>query len=122
VDSYISGMQRAQHLALEGCVLRLRPGDVAHEDAARQWEETFGVARSRDLLAFTNAKIGFTSGREGQHGGLVSITIGVQGRDKYDAICKRASDAGIHRDGCILMCGIKWYLILLGQGKSKGKL
>jgi hypothetical protein len=66
--------------------------------------------------------MGFITGREGKHEGLVSITVGVQGRDRYSAICKRASDADIYRDGYILMCGVRWYLTLLGQGKSKGKL
>ena len=62
---YYPGMKRSEHLSLEGCVLRLQPGDYDHEAASRQWEETFGVARSRDLLAFTNARLGFTPGREG---------------------------------------------------------
>ena len=91
VEIHIRGMKRAQHLTLEGCVLRLQPGDINHEAAARQWETIFGVTRSRDLLALTKARMG----SEGQPEGLVSITIGVKGRKRYDAILERARNAGI---------------------------
>lgn len=122
IDRYTSGMKRAQHLTLEGCVLRLQPGDLGHEAAARQWEEIFGVVRSRDLLAFTNARLGFIPGRKGQPEGLASITIGVKGKDEYDAILERARDAGLCGDGGIDMCGVRWYLALTGHGASQGKL
>ncbi|KAF1941689.1 hypothetical protein EJ02DRAFT_192963 [Clathrospora elynae] len=121
-NSYISAMKRAQHLTLEGCVLRLQPGDLGHEAAARQWEDVFGVARSRDLLAFTNARLGFIPGKEGQPEGLVSITVGVNSKYEYDAILERARIAGVCRIGCIDMCGVKWYLTLTGHGGSRGKL
>jgi len=115
-------MQRSEHLTLEGCVLRLEPGNLDHEAAARQWEEIFGVIRSRDLLAFTNARLGFIPGRAGQPEGLVSITVGVNGKSRLDAIEERAKDAGIYRDGSIEMCGTRWYFVLTGSGESKGKL
>jgi hypothetical protein len=122
VNSYTLGMKRTQHLTLEGCVLRLQPGDHGHEAAARQWEEIFGIARSRDLLAFTNTRMGFIPGREGHADGLVSITVGVKGKDEYKAILERAGKAGICRGGWIEMCGIKWFLALTGHGESRGRL
>ncbi|KAJ4376414.1 hypothetical protein N0V83_001697 [Neocucurbitaria cava] len=119
---YYPGMKRSEHLRLEGCVLRLQPGDAGHEAAARQWEEIFGVARSRDLLAFTNARLGFIPGREGQPEGLVSITVGVNSKEKFDALRTRAKQAGVYGNGCIEMCGIKWFFSLTGYGESAAKL
>ena len=121
-DMYSPGMQRTEHLTLAGCVLRLQPGDADHEAAARQWEQLFGVARSRDLLAFTNARLGFVPGREGQQEGLISITVGVNGRAKLDAIRERARRAGVYAEGRIIMCGVIWNLVLTGHGAGKGKL
>ncbi|KAH7397203.1 hypothetical protein BKA66DRAFT_508985 [Pyrenochaeta sp. MPI-SDFR-AT-0127] len=121
-QAYYPGMKRSEHLTLEGCVLRLQPGDFDHEAGSRQWEELFGVARSRDLLAFTNAKLGFVPGREGQTEGLVSITIGVNSQDKLEAILGRARKAGACGNGWLDMCGVKWHLVLTGRGESKGKL
>ncbi|KAF2275324.1 uncharacterized protein EI97DRAFT_400161 [Westerdykella ornata] len=122
-NAYYSGMKRSSHLSLEGCVLRLAPGDLGHEAAARQWEEIFGVGRSRDLLAFTNARLGFARGQEGMSEGLVSITVGVNGRDKLAQIWERATNLGLVEDKWINMCGVRWYLALTGQGETqKGRL
>ncbi|EDU49750.1 hypothetical protein PtrSN002B_007770 [Pyrenophora tritici-repentis] len=122
VDSYTSLMKQSGHLNLEGCALRLRPGDAGHEAASRQWEEIFGVGRSRDMLAFTNARLGFIRGQEGLPEGLVSITVGVRGKEKLDAILESARNAGVCRNGWVDMCGIKWYFVLTGHDASKGKL
>ncbi|KAF2123533.1 hypothetical protein P153DRAFT_303653 [Dothidotthia symphoricarpi CBS 119687] len=116
---YYPGMYRSRHLNLQGCVLRLQPGDYGHEDAARQWEEMFGVARSRDLSAFTNARLGFVPGREGQPEGLVSISVGVNGKETLDCIHERAREAGAFQNGCIEMCGIKWVFSLTGHSELK---
>ncbi|KAF2200301.1 hypothetical protein GQ43DRAFT_432638 [Delitschia confertaspora ATCC 74209] len=120
--AYYSGMQRSSHFSLEGAVCRLEPGDVGHEAAAKQWEDIFGVTRSRDLLAFTNARLGFIRGLEGQPEGLASITVGVNGKDKLAGILERASEKGLCGDGWINMIGVKWYFVLTGVGDSKGKL
>jgi hypothetical protein len=126
-EGYMRGMEQTAHLALEGCVLRLEPGDAGDEAAARQWEQTFGVSRSQDGLAFTNARLSFVPGQEGFAEGLVSITVGVQGKHNYDAILERARAAGIygHGDGDggggIEMCAIKWYFTL-AHGDDRGKL
>ncbi|PSN74043.1 hypothetical protein BS50DRAFT_595526 [Corynespora cassiicola Philippines] len=119
---YYPVMKRNAHLSLEGCVLRLAPGDVGHEAAARQWEEIFGVGRSRDLLAFTNSRLGFIPGREGESEGLVTITVGVDGTDRLQGILDRASKLGLCGDGWINMVGIRWYFVLTGQDAAKGKL
>ena len=103
-------------------MLRLAPGDLGHEAAASQWEDIFGVARSRDLLAFTNARLGFVPGREGESEGLVSITVGVNGRAKLEGILERAREQRVCGDGWINMCGIKWYFVLTAVGEAKGKL
>jgi hypothetical protein len=116
---YSEGMKRTSHLTLEGCVLRLAPGNLGHEAAARQWEEVFGVGRSRDLLAFTNARLGFIRGQEGKFEGLVSVTVGVNGTKELQGILDRASTAGLCGEGWINMCGIKWYFVLTGHGQAK---
>lgn len=112
-------MKRSAHLSLEGCVLRLQPGDYEHEAAARQWEQIFGVARNRDLLAFTNARMGFVPGREGCAEGLVSITVGVRGQEKLNAILKRAEEVGVYTAGRIDMCGVQWNFVSTGHEEAK---
>lgn len=92
-----------------------------HEAAAREWEDIFGIPRSRDLLAFTNARIGFICGVEGQPDGLVPITIGAEGRDEFNAILDRAREEGLCGDGHINMLGVKWYFTCMDEG-AKTKL
>ncbi|KAF2260672.1 hypothetical protein CC78DRAFT_536259 [Lojkania enalia] len=121
-EVYSLMMKRSSHLTLEGCVLRLAPGDLGHEDAARQWEEIFGVGRSRDLLAFTNARLGFIPGRDRESDGLISITVGVNGKDKFNAILERARKEGLCGDGWINMCGVKWFFFLTGHEGARGRL
>ncbi|OCK84149.1 hypothetical protein K432DRAFT_378895 [Lepidopterella palustris CBS 459.81] len=121
-NSYSAAMKRHSNLHLSGLVCRLEPGDVDHEGAPRQWEEMFGVARSRDLLAFTNARLGFTRGEEGKPEGLVSITIGVEGVEYLNGILERARAEGLCENGWINMLGVKWYFVLAGFGDAKTKL
>jgi hypothetical protein len=117
--TYYPGMRRSAHLSLEGCILRLRPGEYDHEAAARQWEETFGVARSRDLLAFTNARMGFVPGQGGHPEGLVSITAGVSGQANLNGILERARAMGVCQNGVVNMCGVRWNFVLTGQEASR---
>jgi hypothetical protein len=121
---YSVGMKRSGHLSLEGCVLRLQPGDTDHEAAARQWEETFGVVRSRDLLAFTNARLGFLTAQAGQPEGLASITIGVAGEGNLAAILERAKNAGVEAERrCIDMLGVTWdFTLLTSRAETMPKL
>ena len=92
-------MRRRLHLHLHGVVYRPTPGDVDHEAASREWEDVFGILRSRDILAFTNARMGFIRGVEGQPDGLVPITIGVEGQDEFNAVLDRAREEGLCGDG-----------------------
>ena len=110
-SQYSAIMKLHSHLHLVGAVLRLSPGDCETEAASRQWEETFGIPRSRDLLAFTNARLGFVRSDEGEQEGLVSITIAVEGKERFEGILQRASQAGLCGERWINMCGIKWYFV-----------
>jgi hypothetical protein len=121
LKTYEPGMKRAAHLSLEGCSLRLAPGQN-HEEAARQWEEIFGVGRSRDLVAFTNCRLGFSRAAEGKPEGLLSVTVGVNGPEKLKEIWDRANKLGLTEDRWINMCGSRWFLVLTGYGVTKGKL
>ena len=94
-QSYIAGMKRNAHLSLLGAVCRLAPNDGDGEKAATQWEQTFGVPRSRDLIAFTNARVGFIQGEEGKPDGIVAISIGVKSERQRDDIFKRAHEKGL---------------------------
>lgn len=92
-----------------------------HEAASREWEDIFGIPRSRDLLAFTNAQMGFIRGVGGQPDGLASITTGVEGRDEFNAILDRAREEGLCGDGWINILGVKLYFTCMGEG-AKTKL
>jgi hypothetical protein len=119
---YRALMRKYGHLHLASALLRLAPGDVDTEGASRQWEKIFGVGMSRDLVAFTNARMGFIRGQEGKSEGLDSITITVNGGDKMDAILERASEEGICGDGWINMCGVKWFFAYAGGGRAPSRL
>ena len=120
---YASVMEKHAALHLVGVLLRLAPGDVDTESAARQWRDIFGVDMNRDLVAFTNAKMGFIRGEEGKPEGLDSITIAVEGGERFDGILQRASERGICGDGWINMCGVKWYFVRAGgQGNAASRL
>src|ERR1700742_813292 len=81
---YLAAMRHASYLRLVGVILRLEPDDDDTEGAARQWEETFGIVRRKDLLCFTNARMGFVAGLKGQPDGIHSITIAVEGKERLE--------------------------------------
>ena len=68
------------------------------------------------LLSIPNARMGFIRGVEGQPDGLVPITIGVEGRDEFNAILDRAREEGLCGDEWINMLGVKWYFTCMGEG------
>ena len=109
-------MKRNGHLSLLGVVCRLGPNEGDGERAATQWEQTFGVPRSRDLIAFTNARIGFIAGEDGKPDGIVSIGIGVKTDKQRSEIFERAEKRGLLKKGQgskgIDMLGVKWYFSL----------
>ncbi|KMU84561.1 hypothetical protein CIHG_02345 [Coccidioides immitis H538.4] len=106
-------MRRCSYLHLVGIHCRLEPGDLDIEAALNQWEEVFGVPRTRENLQFTNAWMSFVEGKEGASDGLVSITIAVQGKQKLDRIFSAARSFGLpHGDGWIDMLGLRWHFVL----------
>lgn len=119
VEGYSKVMKKHSDLHLLGALLRLAPGDVDTEGAAREWRDVFGVDMSRDLLAFTNTRMGFVRGVEGKEAGLESVTVGVEGRDRFDEILRRAKEEGLCGDGWVNMCGVKWYFVLLREERSR---
>lgn len=113
--SYSTGMKRCSDLHLVGAACRLAPGNTDTESAAQRWEEVFGVPRSRDGLAFTNALMRFQPGMEGKPEGLESITIAVDGEARMAGILERARAEGLCGDGWINMVGAKWYFVRAGE-------
>ncbi|KAK3698933.1 hypothetical protein LTR37_016720 [Vermiconidia calcicola] len=126
VKSYTSKMEEYGHLSLVGAVCRLQPGDWGSELASTQWEQIFGVPRSRDLIQFTNARVGFLHGEDGQPEGIISITIGVVGERRRQEIFRRAKEMGIlDGDGSgkwVNMVGVKWYFALTSEDEWPSKL
>ena len=125
--SYIAKMKQYGHLSLLGIVCRLAPGDWGSELAATQWEQTFGVPRSRDLIQFTNARVGFVHGEEGLREGIETITIGVVGERRRQEIFKRAEAMGIletdeHGRKFVRMFGIKWGFAITLEDELPSKL
>jgi hypothetical protein len=121
-SSYSGGMKRHSHLRLVNAVCRLAPGDVDTQAAARQWEELFDVPRKEDELSFTNMRMKFIGGGEGEAEGLESITIAVEGEEKFNAILDAAREEGLCGDGWINMLGVKWFFVLIGKENGKIKL
>ena len=124
--SYIAKMKQYGHLSLLGAVCRLAPDDWSSEVAATQWEQTFGIPRSRDLIQFTNARVGFLHGEGGKPEGIESISIGVVGDRRRQDIFKRAEERGlVESDGLrkwVNMLGVKWHFTLTGEDESSSKL
>lgn len=112
-------MKRCSDLRIVSAVCRLAPGDTDTEAAAQQWEEIFGVTSMNNELIFTNARLHFTEGVDDMPEGLVSITIAVEGEARFTSILNRASEEGLCGDGWINMIGVKWYLELIGEAKSR---
>jgi hypothetical protein len=121
-SSYSTGMKRYSHLHLVNAVCRLAPGDLDTQAAARQWEQLFGVPRERDELTFTNMRMKFIKGIEGKAEGLESITIAVEGEEKFNTILNNAREEGLCGDGWINMLGVKWYFVLTGGEVHKSML
>ena len=121
--AYMASMQNHAHLSLLGVVCRIKPEDPGSELAATQWQDTFGVSRVRDLLGFTNARVGFVRGEEGKHEGIVSVSVGVHGRKRKEAILARAKERGVlGADGTVEMVGVRWNFSLTGDDEVASRL
>lgn len=122
-ERYMASMRKHAHLSLLGAVCRIKPGDGGSEVAATQWQDTFGVTRVRDLLGFTNARVGFIRGEEGKAEGMVSVTVGVHGQKRKDAILARARERGVvGSDGAAEMVGVRWNFSLTGDDEFASRL
>ncbi|TAQ90707.1 hypothetical protein B7494_g995 [Chlorociboria aeruginascens] len=110
--SYSAGMKRNSHLQFVSAVCRISP-TVAPTAAAQQWSSIFDVPSQRNELLYTNMKMSFTAGAEGEAEGLEWITIAVHRKEKFDRILERASEEGLCGDGWINMLGVKWYFVLV---------
>jgi hypothetical protein len=120
--SYSAGMKRCSHLRFVSAVCRLAPGDEDTGAAARQWEELFGMPREGDELVFTNMRMRFIRGGNDEVEGLQSITIAVEGEDRFNAILDKAREEGLCGDGWINILGVRWYFVLVGEDGGKSKL
>ena len=114
---YVKGMKEAGKLHLLGCMLKVREGDKV-EEAAEQWSGIFGIPRVQNDLTFTNCSMGFVEGRKGEKEGLVSVTVGIEGNMRLQEIERRAKEAGVWKDDCIEMVGVKWSLTLMTDAKA----
>jgi hypothetical protein len=121
-EEYAKVFQKSPHLAIVGVQLRLAPGDRGTEAAAREWRDVFGVPMSRDLLAFTNSRMGFLPGEPGKKEGLETITIAVKGKEEFDQILERASAEGLCGDGWTNLLGVKWYFVYAGEPAEVAKI
>jgi len=98
-SSYSAGMKRCSHLRLISAICRLAPGDLDTQAAAQQWEQLFGVPRERVELAFTNMRMKFMKCGDGEVEGLESITIAVEGEERFNAMLDAAREEGLCGDG-----------------------
>lgn len=110
-EMYSAAMKRCSHLKLVGATLRLAAGKTDVEAAAQQWQDYFGVRRSGNELIFTNARLKFVQGVEGQPEGLESLTIQVKGKARLDRMLKVVESEGLCGDGWTNLLGVKWYFV-----------
>ncbi|EXJ82594.1 hypothetical protein A1O3_06407 [Capronia epimyces CBS 606.96] len=120
-ERYSATMRRHSHLRLAAATCRLAPGQTDTEAAARQWHEWFGIDRDGSELVFTNARLRFVPGVEGQPEGLESMVLAIKGKQRLEGILGRVRDEGLRlcADGWTDLLGVKWCFILEGE-KEKG--
>lgn len=121
VEKYLAGMKRCSHLKLVSATLRLGAGQLEVGKAAQQWEDYFGVQREGNQLRFTNARLKFITGVEGQPEGLESITIQIKGKKKFEQTLAMAAKEGLCGDDWTNLLGVKWYFVLdEDEGQQRG--
>jgi hypothetical protein len=128
-EQYREVMRQHCHLHLLAASLQLAPGDHDVEGAARQWEDLFGVKRvGKGEAGFTNARMLFLAGHDGEKEGLKEIVVGVEGVEQLSGILKRAGIEGLQileergRAGTLWMLGVRWRFVLLDEGRIKSQL
>ncbi|ETI20359.1 hypothetical protein G647_08393 [Cladophialophora carrionii CBS 160.54] len=120
-EKYSSGMRRCSHLKLLGATLRLAPGQTDVQAAAQQWQDYFGVRREGSQLMFTNARLSFVPGVEGEAEGLESITVEVKGKKRFEGMLDIARKEGLCGDGWTNLLGVKWYFVLREDENEDGR-
>jgi hypothetical protein len=129
-ERYGEAMRKFGHLWLLGVKLQLGEKDRDVEGAARQWESLFGVKRvGRREVGFTNARMLFLEGKEGESEGLKEIVVGIEGRKKLQGVLRRARGEGFEvneeaegNGGTFAMLGVRWRFVLLEEGPIKSQL
>jgi hypothetical protein len=112
-------MKRQSHLHLLSATLRLSPNSTSPPEAAKQWQDLFGVKAWGLECWFTNAKLVFIEGEEGKGEGLVEIEIGVEGEERLREIFERARGEGLsvdEREGAFEMLGTRWRFVVVEKG------
>jgi hypothetical protein len=119
-EKYREVMRQHSHLHLVAASIQLAPGDHDVEGAARQWEYLFGVKRAaRGEVGFTNARMLFLEGSDGEKEGLKEIVVGVEGEEKLSGLLERAGSEGLQiveepgRAGTFAILGVRWRFVLL---------
>ena len=117
-------MKRHADIYFLGAALRLKPGEEDIQGAAKQWEDVLGVKAQGAEVVFTNARMGFVKGVEGEAEGIVEIRIGVEGKERLRGIFERAREEALkidEREGAVDMLGVTFLFIGIGVG-AKSKL
>lgn len=114
---YSAVMKRHADLHFLGATLRLKPGEEDTHGAAKQWEDVMGVQAQEGEVLFTNARMGFVKGVDGEPTGIVEIRIGVEGKERLRGIFERAREEGlklVESEGAVEMVGVKFVFVALG--------
>ena len=122
--TYSAGMKRHADLHFLGAALRLKPGEEDIQGAAKQWEDVLGVRAQGAEVVFTNARMGFVEGVEGEAEGITEIRIGVEGKEMLKGIFQRAREEALkvdERQGAVDMLGVTFLFIDIGVG-AKSRL
>lgn len=106
--AYSTIMKRCAHLRLLNATCRLEPGQTDTQAAAQKWQDLFGIQREGEESVFTNARLTFVPGVEGLPEGLVSITLEVTGKEKFDRMLDAARREGVCDNGYVKMLGVRW--------------
>ena len=115
-ERYSAGTRRCSHLKLLSVTLRLASGQSDVETAAQQWQDYFGVTKEGSESVFTNARMRFVPGIDGQPEGLESITIEVTGKESFDKLLEKMNETGLCGDRKTNLLGIEWYFVLKEEG------
>lgn len=122
-EKYSAGMRRCAHLKLVSATCRLAPGQTDVNAAAQQWQDYFGVQREGGELIFTNARLKFVPGQDGQPEGLESVTIQVNGRARLERMLDVVRREGLCGDGWANLLGVKWHFVLAdGEERQTSRL